>query len=216
MKYTNLHNLPEPIARAVKHDEYDAQGDISATGLILPPQIAYLREKHKDELTEDVSDGIYRLIGSAIHKILEWGDADNALKEERLTLKVNGWEVSGKLDLYHGEGLIQDYKITPVWSWILGNKIEWERQLNIYAALYRENGFVVDKIQVVAIFRDWSKRKAMYDKGYPPAQCLPIDIPLWTHEKAMEFIDYRVRHSSTGRGQGTFPGLFKGRPMGAA
>ena len=44
MKYTNLHNLPEPIARAVKHDEYDAQGDISATGLILPPQIAYLRD----------------------------------------------------------------------------------------------------------------------------------------------------------------------------
>ena len=122
-----------------------------------------------------MSDGIYRLIGSAIHKILEWGDADNALKEERLSIDFDGWKVNGKLDLYHGEGLIQDYKITTVWAWILGNKIDWERQLNIYAALYRENGFdVEDKIQVVAIFRDWSKRKAMFQEGYPTGP-MPAD-----------------------------------------
>jgi hypothetical protein len=89
-------------------------GDISVTGLILPPRIRQLEIRHSDEIVEDVSEGIWRLIGSVGHKILERADTTNHLAEERLTARVAGWTVSGKADLLGPDMVLDDYKFRSV------------------------------------------------------------------------------------------------------
>ena len=56
-----------------------------------------------------------------------------------------------------------DYKVTSVWAVIFG-KIEWERQLNCYAWLFRQKkeniGKSVGSLKICAILRDWNRRDA--------------------------------------------------------
>ena len=39
-------------------DDYEAVGNISVTRLVRPPQITYLESVHKDEIVQDVVDGL--------------------------------------------------------------------------------------------------------------------------------------------------------------
>src|SRR3990167_2684259 len=97
MILTNVHALPDNIVRALTRDDYDVVGDISITSLLRPPQMAYLEDAHKDEITEDVSDLVWRVWGSAAHQILYWAqDKEAVVAEKRLTMEVAGWTVSGK------------------------------------------------------------------------------------------------------------------------
>ena len=68
---TNVHGLPQSIVAAVTNDPYTGGGDISATKLIDAPQIRTLMAKHKDQITTDVSERIWSLLGQAVHTILE-------------------------------------------------------------------------------------------------------------------------------------------------
>src|SRR5262245_6984769 len=99
MKWTNNWNLPAPLASAIIAEDYHKVGDISVTGLITPVRIRQLEIRYAHEIVEDVADGVWRLIGSIGHKILERADTPNDLKEERLTAEIAGWTVSGKPDL---------------------------------------------------------------------------------------------------------------------
>src|SRR5690348_15581374 len=98
MEWTNVADLPQPLASAIMFSDYDTVGDISVTGLIQPVRIRQLTKRHSAEITEDVSDGIWRLIGSIGHKILERSNTVNHLAEERLTTTLHGWTISGKAD----------------------------------------------------------------------------------------------------------------------
>lgn len=73
-----------------------------------------------------------------------------------------------------------------------GVKEEWEQQLNLYAHLLRLTGAHVETIQIVAIYRDWSKNKA-FDSNYPSAQVQFFIVPLWSNEVAENFLLERVR-----------------------
>jgi len=95
------------------------------------------------------------------------------------------------MELKH-EYVLSDYKITSVFSFLLGDKPEWEQQLNIYAWLYRKIGFQVKKLQIVAILRDWQSSKAG-EEGYPPAAAVTIDVPLWGEKEQQAFVEDRVR-----------------------
>ena len=74
-------------------------------------------------------------------------------------------------------GIISDFKFTSVWSYIYSSrKIEWEQQLNLYSYLYQSAGFEVDKLQIIAIFRDWSTSKSKYEKNYPrQIEIIPLE-----------------------------------------
>ena len=72
----------------------------------------------------------------------------------------------------------------------MGNN--WEEQLNLYGLMFQEAGFPVEKLQVVAILRDWSKFGGQRSQNYPEKQVQVVDIPLWAHEKAMAYIKGRV------------------------
>ncbi len=193
MQYTNRYSLPEPLVSAIKKDPYTRAGNISVTDLIKAPQIRYLERKHQDEITVDVSDEIYLLLGSAVHEILSRAGDDNAIHEKRLSVKVHGWEVTGITDRYEPEsGTLIDAKVTSVYSFLLGEKPEWTAQLNCYAALWRTHGYKVKGLRILAILRDWTKRRALSESDYPAVPALMKDIPLWSQEKAVQYIKQRV------------------------
>lgn len=197
MKYLNSFNLPPSFVEAVKKETYDISNNvknrISVTTLIDSPRVKLLRERYWDRLEEDVTDNVWRLLGSSVHFVMDGISAENRLKEERLFVDVNGINITGKPDLYDGTTkTIQDYKLTSVWSVLLGDKPEWEKQLNCYAWLLRTYGFEVERIQIIAILRDWSKARAKREETYPKSAVAVIDIPLWSFEKQGEFVQERV------------------------
>jgi len=192
MTLTNKYNLPRPLVSAIENDLYKKVGDISVTELILPPRIRQLQIRHRDEITEDYSDRIWMLLGSSVHAILERADTHNQLVEERLTSTVLGWIVSGQPDLL-GDGVLTDWKVTSVYSFLLGEKPEWTAQLNCYKWLYEQNGFQVDKLQIVAILRDWMKSRALKEADYPPCAVMVVDIPIWGPREVKNYIEERVR-----------------------
>ncbi len=115
MKYTNRNNLPQPLVNVLENDTYSkGAARISITGLMTPPRIALLRQKYHDLIEEDVSENIWAILGRAIHKVLEAGADEEHLSEERLFAEIDGWIVSGALDLQRiGENkvAIVDYKL---------------------------------------------------------------------------------------------------------
>lgn len=199
MALTNRLNLPHSIVQAVTNDPYKGGGDISVTQLILPPYLRLLRKKHPPQ--EDVADRIWALMGQIGHSVLERYTPVNALKEERLFTKVKGpvetWEVSGQFDLLE-EGILTDFKYTSIWAGMNGGKVEWEQQLNLLRLLCDEKyentydgRYEVDKLQIIAIYRDWQKSK-VGDEGYPKSQIDVIPIDLWDKQKASAYLHERV------------------------
>jgi len=194
MKITNFNNIPAPIYRAICHNWYDGENAkhfVSATELIKPIKIVVLEKRHRAEIVEEASDLVWSLLGSAMHKVLEKSETGNTLNEERLFAKVNGKIISGGVDLYE-EDIISDFKFTSVYSFIYKNRMkEWKEQLNIYAYLYQKAGFAVKKLQIIAIFRDWSRIKYKFEKRYPK-QIEIIPIKMWPLAETEQFISNRL------------------------
>lgn len=194
MKLTNKLNLPQPIVDAVKNDGYTKSGaDISVTELLLPPMLRALQVKHAEETEEDVSDRIFSLLGQTVHGILERSESEG-VAERRLSITVSGWVISGGMDRFVAkDGLLQDYKLTTVYK-TLGGKLpeEWVKQLNVYAEILRQNGEEVKKLEIVAIYRDWSKGNARREADYPKRQVEVVSVPLIPSEEVSAFIKQRV------------------------
>src|SRR6185436_15819592 len=105
---TNRHGLPAPLVNAMRNDPYTkGRSDISVTQLIQPPQPRKLLKGR--EIEEDASELIWRLLGQAVHTILERAYPDTAITEKRVFGEVLGWIVSGQFDVYDN-GLLSDYK----------------------------------------------------------------------------------------------------------
>lgn len=207
MKLTNNNGLPDAIVRAAhaQRADYEAgagDGDISTTTLIGPPQIDALVRQHGDTLSEDVSDRLWAIMGTAMHNILEAAET-KAKVEERLYADFLGWKVSGKYDrLLVEQGILQDYKFSSVWEAVYGIKAERVAQLNVLAELATRNGYDIRSIEVVMMFRDFSKTKAQTQKDYPQSQVQRIKVPLWPQEKRVAYIEERVRlHQAARNGE---------------
>ena len=192
MKITNRYSLPTPLVRAVSHERPYEPGVISVTSLIKPPQMYALEIAHDDEIEEDASDRIWMLLGSAVHSVLEWAQVDNVLQEEELRTTVLGWTVTGRPDLYEEPGMLDDYKVTSVYAFLNGVKVEWEQQVNGYAWLFGLHGFPVEEARIVAILRDWTKSK-VNGADYPPAASLTLPVVLWPAERQAHFVEDRVQ-----------------------
>lgn len=194
MILTNKFNLPESIVSAIKNDAYDAgDSDYTATQLVIPPRITLLTKRHALEIREDASENIWRLLGQAVHSILERADHDNELHEERIFARICDRRISGATDVFNDRGVLQDYKVTSAWTRVYGSRMEdWEIQLNILAHLFRSAGFAVHKLEVVCIYRDWSATQSLRSEDYPKQPVEVIPIPLWPSEDAIDLIQSRV------------------------
>ena len=192
MKLLNKLNLPEPLVNAVLNQEYSkGSSDITVTQLIQPPYIRKLTQDHWDELEEDVSSRIWALLGSSVHGVLEKAfKGTSARVEERIYTDVLGWRVGGQFDVLE-DNTLSDYKVTSVYA--REGKIEWEQQLNILRYLLHKNNTVVNKLQIVAIFRDWNKYGLMKEYDYPESQVAIIPVKLWDMDATEQFVIERVK-----------------------
>jgi len=195
MKLTNKNNLPHAIYNSCleqnkKYSKGDA--DYSVTGLLKPPTISRLTKEHYDELTEDCSERLWALSGSALHHILEMSADENTITEKRLFAEINGVKISGSIDVLENK-TIQDYKYASVWESIYGIKPEKVEQLNIYYWLCYKNGIEVDSLELVFMFRDWQASKAEHDANYPQSQIAVIPVEIWSIEKIESFIIERIK-----------------------
>ena len=201
MIITNKHNLPQTFVNIMKRPTYSkGKANISATELLNSPRIVQLRKLHEDKIETDVTEMVWSIFGTAIHGVLEHGKDENHLIEERLHANVDGWSISGAIDLQivnrDGTVTINDYKTTGAWS-VMNEKIEWEQQLNIYAWLVEKvKGDTVSKLEIVAIIRDWSRRDAALKPDYPDAPIKVIPIQLWAMETREAFIRGKIKQHS--------------------
>ena len=196
-RLTNNMRLPQPIVAAVSNDSYSkGDADFSVTELLSPPQIVQLRKAHAHEITEDVSDRIWSLLGQAVHTIIERaGNNLTSLSETTVFSDYDGVTIKGQTDhVALDTGTLYDFKVTTVWK-LAGNRIpdEWVQQTNIYRRmLAREHNVIINQIAVIAILRDWSKREAERRADYPQAQVMRLEIPVWSDEETDNFIRYRI------------------------
>jgi hypothetical protein len=206
MKITNKFNLPKAFENYAHHDKYSrGDADFSVTQLIDAPQVHALREKHWEEMERDVSDQIWALMGTTIHRVLEGGAHFDHITEERLNMEIGESKVSGAIDVQEpnqdGENTwtITDYKSTSSWSVIFG-KPEWELQINCYAHLVEANKDVrVTRGRVCVVVRDWMKKKAQTVKDYPQAPIIFVEVPIWGYAKRQAYLEDRVRRHMIAR-----------------
>jgi hypothetical protein len=196
VKLTNKFNIPQTFVNVLERPTYTkGKAHLSVTQLINSPKIVALTQKFDADLEQDVSDMVWSIFGTAIHGVLEHGKDENHIVEERLHATLDGWRISGAIDLQIKDdaGLsIRDYKTTSAWG-VMNEKVEWEQQLNIYAWLVEtvKKTPIID-IGIVAIIRDWSRRDAAKNENYPPAPVKEIPIRLWTYEEQTTYIKHRI------------------------
>jgi hypothetical protein len=198
MKITNNFKLPESLVRAVENHTHKG-GDYSASQLGKSPREYWLNKRHHDKLTSDVSDNIWALFGTAVHYVLEKSATENQITEQYMSTEIEGKTFSGTSDCLEQNETgytVIDYKTTSVWSIVYKDRIiEWEKQLNSYAYLFKESGFDITEIKVIAILRDWQKSKAKFDPNYPQSQVVEITIPVWETEAQKNYIAGCIRNT---------------------
>ena len=196
MIITNKHGLPDTLMALATSDNYSkGDADYSVTEIISPARIARLRRKHYTQMTQDVSDMMWQLLGSALHVVAEKGQTEGYITEERLYAEIDGVILSGAIDIQKvtPQGIeITDYKFTSAWS-LRQDKFEWDAQQNIYAYLVRRaKKLPVTKVQICALVRDWPRREAVIKPSYPQSPIVVIDLKMWTNEETEKYIRERL------------------------
>jgi hypothetical protein len=196
MKITNNFNIPAPLYQHALRDGYSkGASDYSVTEIIGAPRVQALRRKHWADMTQDASESLWSLLGTALHSVAERSQVENHTTEERLFIEIDGITLSGAIDLQHeqdGQVEITDYKFTSVYS-LKGTKPEWEQQQNIYAWLVEKvKGKKVSSIRICAILRDWTKREAEASESYPQAPIQIVDVEMWGAEKTEQYVRERI------------------------
>lgn len=194
MKLTNKHNLPGPIYSKVAAEMREKPPGFGLTTLLRPAHMVALEIKHWDELEADAMDHVWRLFGTAIHSMIDIDNEQTILREHLLEADIAGVKVRTAIDRLWKDGpanVLTEFKTTSVWSVIYG-KPEWEQQLNLQGAVLNLNGRVADRMEVVALLRDWNARDAKYDSQKPQSPVVKIDVQRWTPDKALAFLSERV------------------------
>jgi hypothetical protein len=246
MELTNKYGAPVSIVAAIQNDSYTKDGaDFSVTELISPPQIRRLWQEHEDEISIDVRDEMFKLLGTAVHHFLDsapecgqcdgtgdsWsGEAthelwwkrpvttwdkfkawtrgdicdpcdscdgtgvidDGKTREKRFHANHDGTTISGAIDLIGDDGSVIDYKVTSTYSVMRGLKEDWEKQLNLYAWLLRQNGVATTSLNIVAICRDWTRSK-VGTYQYPDSMVVTLKVPVWPESRQDRYLAERIR-----------------------
>ena len=195
---TNNFNLPQFVVDALTYSDYSrGNSDISVTQLIDSPRIAQMQKQFADQQSRDAVDFVWSRFGTSVHTMFEESlKGSDVITEERLFTETQGWKLSGAIDAQEvtPDGvIISDFKVTSVWS-VVYDKTSWHKQLNVYAYLVRKaKGQAVKKVQIVALLRDWVRRKAEEGGDYPSAPIVIIDIPLWSDEEQDDYVESQMK-----------------------
>jgi len=196
MRFTDVYHLPQPLVKALKHNDYSAgDSDYTPSSLARPAYMTKLLKENNEKLVIDVSDRFFVLEGHVMHSIIEQFADDNNLVEKRLYAQVGKWKIGAMFDnMVLDEGILQDYKNTTTYKFQrdYGNRLpdcpDWEAQLNINAYLARKNGYTINRLEIIGLLKDFSKSKAKYNKGYPKAPIVKREIQMWSDERIIDHI----------------------------
>jgi hypothetical protein len=204
MKFTNYRGLPSALHQFLTYNDYALGApffNISCTKLIDSPQIAQHWRESGNLVEEDSATRVYSAMGSGIHSRFEQANASNAdvLMEKRFLgtfpHPLEGQDplvVSGQIDTYEfATKTLADLKTVSVWKIIGQDYASFEKQLNVCALLMSMNGFEVEKLQVYALIRDWSKGRTG-ENEYPNSNIQVIDIKMWTRAEQEAFVAERL------------------------
>lgn len=196
MKLTNKYGIPQTFVNVLERPTYSkGTANISVTQLLNSPKIVALTKKFDDQLEQDASEMVWSIVGSAIHNFLEHGKDENHIVEQRIHTELDGWHISGAVDLQivNPDGVdVRDYKFTSVWA-AMNEKPEWENQLNCYAWLIEKVKKVpVTSLGILAMLRDWKEREKNQKENYPEAPIKELPIKLWTMEEREAYVTSRI------------------------
>jgi hypothetical protein len=198
-RITNIYNLPEPLVQAVMNDKYSpGHSDYTTSQLAGTPARQWaLKRKHWAEITEDVSDRIYSLSGQSKHVVLEraaeFCEKYQFIAEKRFYIQRDNRTIGGQIDLYEKQPKkLWDWKETSVYVSYHDVKDEWIAQGNVNKLLLEENGYEVDSITNIALYRDWKKSLVGSTDKYPPHQVGVFPIDVWPREQTEDFIRQRI------------------------
>jgi len=194
MVITNQFGVPEPLVTLASRQFYTkGKAQYSVTEIMAPPKIKRLREKYDGQIKQDVSDMLWNLLGSALHVVMERGDTDGWVMEERIFCEVDGVTISGAIDLQQEtpDGIVLiDYKFTSAWA-VMQRKEEWHQQLNMYKWLVETvKRKKVIGLKICALVRDFSRHETK--EGYPKAPIEIVDIPMWDIVKTEAYVRERL------------------------
>lgn len=171
MNYTNELNLPQPFVEAVKSNHVYKPNRYSVTEVLGGTCEAILKRRHDSDITDDVSQRVWSLFGTAVHKVLQEAEAtDTQLQENWLSVPIKGtkYELSGIFDLYDDETkTVTDWKTCATWKVIFGDFEDWRKQTLMYCWMLRQLDIDARRGEIVAIMRDHNMRKAKTEKDYP-------------------------------------------------
>jgi hypothetical protein len=201
---TNSLSLPDPIVEAIRADDYNpGDSEFTTNQLIKPVRINALTQKYRSQLAEDASDRIFTLMGQAVHIILDRAGGENKryIVKKRYFLDFEGTKISGEIDVFDtATCLLSDYKLCSRYVVEDGVKPEWEAQDNMNAFLMAQNGVYVQSMNIVAIFRDWSKMAAARSPdNYPQKQIAVLDVKPWPENQTVMYIRDRIKAHKDGR-----------------
>lgn len=182
--------------------EYTNDGaDYSVTTLQNPPRVVHLNKRHIHECEIYVKTQLASFIGTALHNYAEYllNKIPNTpyTCEERLHMQVAGRDISGAYDLVHRSNLTMgDWKTTSVWKVMFGDHFDWTAQQNIYRLLYhRAHQKALKKLQIMAIFKDWSQaEKFRSGPKYPADPAMEYQMPLWGFKKTEDYMEVQVEN----------------------
>lgn len=167
-------------------------GRYSVTQLVSPPLIRQLTITYWERLEEDISDMLWRIFGKMGHAAMQGLASPNTLTEEKLVYVWDDVTIVQVIDHLEND-ILRDFKFTSVWSFLLGEKEEWEQQLNLYAfGLQHALDMMPKEMYIDAILRDWSKSKSLADKDYPSLPYISKPVSIWPKERQVEFLKWRI------------------------
>ena len=201
MKITNKQNLPPPVVALLTRNFYTkGASQYSVTELMSPPKIRRLREQYDDQIEIDVTSMLASQFGTFMHGKLESKEIEGYINEERIYVEIDDITISGQIDLQKDDpdGVeIVDYKFVKAWS-VMMNKADWETQLNVYKWLVEKaKRKPVKRLQICAFIKDYSQHETK--EGYPEAEAVMIDVPLWDAVKAETFVRERLEMHRTAK-----------------
>jgi hypothetical protein len=143
----------------------------------------------------DTPSKISKYLKAFFVKILPTYFEKTALVEHNMSQEFEGVILSGTLDRYiFAEKKIRDYKtITGSQMLFKETKDSWYVQQNIYAYMLRKEGYEVEKLEIVAIVKDWSKMKVIQSKDYPRSPIVVMELNIASDEEIESYIKKRIR-----------------------
>jgi hypothetical protein len=201
---------------------YSSLGDYSATTIIDSPRRVALFKRYGESVDYTPESQAASLVGTAVHDKMEEllkmanvkhpsylversvahpvtvSTPDNAGTTEGgiLIPKYRTWTklVAGKFDVLADKKHLIDIKTCKTWKLIFDpEKIEWTKQLNIYAWLLRNRGINVETLTVVAFYLDWIESHKIGNRQYPEEPIMEYEIGLWDPMDQEKFVVDRLR-----------------------